>query len=186
MEVISPKWPQGETFAEKMNAVIRMLQRTEGRALILFPSTEELKLFKEAILSSAEIGDLKFGFEGDREISDLIATFQQDETSILCAVTLWEGLDIPGPSLSNVIVWSLPFPPQDPVFMAKRQEADSPYEEVDLPYMLLRLKQGIGRLIRSREDTGMIAILSEQIHNDSKLRELVQGLLPRGVVLKDD
>jgi ATP-dependent DNA helicase DinG len=186
MEVIAPKWPNGSTFMEKMNTVVRMLKRTEGRALILFPSKEELKLFKETVISLTETLEMRFLFEGDREISDLIAVFQRDEQSILCAVTLWEGLDIPGPSLSNVIVWSLPFPPQDPVFMAKRHEAASPYEEVDLPYMLLRLKQGIGRLIRSREDSGIIAILSEEIHSDSKLRELVQGLLPQGVVLKDE
>jgi ATP-dependent DNA helicase DinG len=186
MEVIAPKWPNGSTFMEKMKTVVRMLKRTDGRALILFPSKEELQLFKETVGSFAETAEMRFKFEGDREISDLISMFQQDEQSILCAVTLWEGLDIPGPSLSNVIVWSLPFPPQDPVFMAKRQEATSPYEEVDLPYMLLRLKQGIGRLIRSREDTGMIAILSEEIHSDSKLRELVQSLLPQGVVLKDE
>ena len=59
-------------------------------------------------------------YEGDQEISHLISAFQNDEHSILCAVTLWEGLDIPGPSLSNVIIWSLPFPPNDPVFSAMR------------------------------------------------------------------
>jgi ATP-dependent DNA helicase DinG len=186
MEVITPQWPNGATFAEKMKAAVRMLKRSEGRALILFPSREELNLFKESLTLYPECADMRFGFEGDREISDLISTFQQDEQSILCAVSLWEGLDIPGPSLSNVIVWALPFPPQDPVFMAKRQEADNPYEEVDLPYMLLRLKQGIGRLIRSREDSGIIAILSEEIHKDAELRVLVQGLLPQGVVLKDE
>ncbi|TFE22753.1 ATP-dependent DNA helicase [Cohnella luojiensis] len=184
MEVLAPAWKNGATFAEKMKTAARMLQRTEGRALILFPSREELRLFKEMIPSFPECGEMNFGFEGDREISHLISDFQRDETSVLCAVTLWEGLDIPGPSLSNVIVWSLPYPPQDPVFMAKRQEADSAYEEVDLPYMLLRLKQGIGRLIRTREDSGMIAILSEEIHKDANLRESIQSLLPQGVRLQ--
>jgi ATP-dependent DNA helicase DinG len=186
MEVIAPRWSDGGSFEEKMKAAVQMVTRTEGRALILFPSKEELQQFKELIPSFKECADMRFGFEGDREISDLIATFQQDEASILCAVTLWEGLDIPGPSLSSVIVWSLPFPPQDPVFMARRQEADSPYEEVDLPYMLLRLKQGIGRLIRSREDSGIITILSGEIHQDAHLRELIQELLPQGVRMKDE
>ncbi len=182
MEAIAPKWDDGASFTEKMKTAARMLIRTEGRALVLFPSKEELMQFKEALPAYPEYNDFNFGFEGDREISHLIADFQNDETSVLCAVSLWEGLDIPGPSLSNVIVWSLPFPPMDPVFMAKRQEAASPYEEVDLPYMLLRLKQGIGRLIRTREDKGIIAILSKEIHDDAKLRELVQGVLPQGVV----
>ncbi|QJD83157.1 ATP-dependent DNA helicase [Cohnella herbarum] len=184
MEVLAPRWENGSDFAEKMATAVRMLQRTEGRALILFPSKEELRQFKEAIASFQEIADINFGYEGDREISHLIADFQRDETSVLCAVTLWEGLDVPGPSLSNVIVWSLPFPPQDPVFTAMRQEAESSFEEVDMPYMLLRLKQGIGRLIRSREDSGIIAILSEEIHEDVQLREQIQSLLPQGVELK--
>ncbi|BBI34224.1 ATP-dependent DNA helicase [Cohnella abietis] len=186
MEVLLPKREDIASFDGKMKTTARLLQRTEGRALILFPSKEELRLFKEAIPSFPECNGMRFGFEGDSEISQLISEFQLDEQSILCAVTLWEGLDIPGPSLSNVIVWSLPFPPQDPVFMAKREEATSPYEEVDLPYMLLRLKQGIGRLIRTREDSGIIAILSEEIHKDADLRSQVQGLLPKGVDLKEE
>jgi ATP-dependent DNA helicase DinG len=186
MEVFAPKWENGAGFAEKMKTAVRMLRRTEGRALILFPSKEELRQFKEAIPSYKDLEHIRFGYEGDREISHLIADFQRDETSVLCAVTLWEGLDIPGPSLSNVIVWSLPFPPQDPVFEAMRQEADSPFEEVDLPYMLLRLKQGIGRLIRTREDSGIISILGEEIHSDSRLREQIQSLLPQGVEMKVD
>ncbi|MCD9026528.1 ATP-dependent DNA helicase [Cohnella silvisoli] len=181
MEVLAPKWTHGASFDEKMKTAVQLLARTEGRALILFPSKEELAQFKEALPSYTQCKDISFGFEGDREISHLISAFQQNETSVLCAVSLWEGLDIPGPSLSNVIVWSLPYPPQDPVFMARRQEATSPYEEVDLPYMLLRLKQGIGRLIRTREDSGIVAILSEELHNDRELRDRIQGLLPPGV-----
>jgi ATP-dependent DNA helicase DinG len=186
MEVLAPKWTQGASFDEKMKMAVRMLKRTDGRALILFPSREELKQFKEALPSFEECKDMSFGFEGDREISHLISAFQQEEASVLCAVTLWEGLDIPGPSLSNVIIWSLPYPPQDPVFMARRREAASPYEEVDLPYMLLRLKQGIGRLIRTQEDSGLIAILSSELHTDPELKTVVEALLPQGVVLKEE
>jgi len=183
MEVIAPSLNHVATFEGKMMTAVRMLQRTDGRALILFPSREELKLFKDAISAYPECGSMSFGFEGDREISHLISEFQREETSVLCAVTLWEGLDIPGPSLSNVIVWSLPFPPQDPVFTAKRQEATSAFEEVDLPYMLLRLKQGIGRLIRSRDDSGLIVLLSTEINSDPELKDMIQQLLPKGVVL---
>lgn len=183
MEVVAPEWPHGASFAEKMKAAVRQLTRTEGRALILFPGKEQLLKFKESVSSFGECADMRFLFEGDGEISHLISAFQQDERSVLCAVSLWEGLDIPGPSLSNVILWSLPFPPQDPVFMAKRQAAASPYEEVDLPYMLLRLQQGIGRLIRTREDRGLIAILSEEIHLEPKLRQVIEDVLPQGVLL---
>ncbi|MFC5469180.1 ATP-dependent DNA helicase [Cohnella suwonensis] len=184
MEVLAPKWSHGASSEEKMKATVNLLNRTEGRALILFNGKEELLKFKELIPSYPECADMRFWFEGDAEISHLIGSFQRDEASVLCAVSLWEGLDIPGPSLSNVIVWSLPFPPQDPVFMAKREAAAAPYDEVDLPYMLLRLQQGMGRLIRSREDHGIVAILSEEIHHDVKLRKTIEELLPQGVQLQ--
>ncbi|SFL75224.1 ATP-dependent DNA helicase DinG [Paenibacillus sp. 1_12] len=185
MEVIAPRWSFRGTFSEKMKTAIRLLVRTQGRALILFPTKDALQRFKREIVHYPEVARMHFGFEGDREISDLISVFQREETSILCAVTLWEGLDVPGPSLSNVIIWALPFPPQDPVFMAKRQSTEMPYEEVDLPYMLLRLKQGMGRLIRTREDHGIIAILSEELYEEPDLKTHVEGLLPIGVHLQE-
>ncbi|MFC5700296.1 ATP-dependent DNA helicase [Cohnella faecalis] len=186
MEAVAPTWPPGgAAFTDKMTAAARLLGGSDGGALVLFPSKEELQRFKASISSYSECANKRILFEGDREISHLISDFQNDEASILCAVSLWEGLDIPGPSLNKVIVWSLPYPPQDPVYMAKRQAAASPFEEVDMPYMLLRMKQGMGRLIRSRDDRGFVAILSEEIHDDSKLRERIEALLPEGVALKN-
>ncbi|UUZ80074.1 hypothetical protein LJK88_34555 [Paenibacillus sp. P26] len=185
MEVIAPKWSYRGTFSEKMKAAVRLLVSTEGRALILFRDKEELKRFKEEIPHYPECAGMHFRFEGDGEISHLIAGFQREEHSILCAVSLWEGLDVPGPSLSNVIIWSPPFPPHDPVFMAKRQASAAPFEEVDMPYMLLRLRQGMGRLIRSREDRGIVAIFSEEFPGQEAVWERIKELLPPGVGLKE-
>lgn len=99
---------------------------------------------------------------------------------MLCAVTLWEGLDIPGPSLSNVIIWSPPYPPLDPVFMAKRAETSTPFEDVDLPYMLLRLKQGMGRLIRTGTDQGIVTVLAEE-EGQHPVHEYITSVLPKGL-----
>lgn len=164
-------------LSDAMKRLHALLRQSDGRALILFPSREELLRFREALAADAEAGDFPMLYEGDAEISHLISAFQHDERSVLCAVTLWEGLDIPGPSLSHVLVWALPFPPDDPVFAAKRKDAARPFEEVDLPYMLLRLRQGIGRLIRSREDRGMISIFGKEL-NQSEVRKQVMALLP--------
>lgn len=183
MEVIVPAFPRGASFEDKKKAAASLLTRTGGRALVLFNGKEELQRFQSAIPNDPAYADRRFYFEGDGEISHLIGAFQRDEASVLCAVSLWEGLDVPGPSLSNVIVWSLPYPPHDPVFMAKREASASPYEEVDLPYMLLRLKQGMGRLIRSREDRGIVAIFAEEIRRDAKFRREIEHLLPEGVKL---
>ncbi|WP_339831312.1 ATP-dependent DNA helicase [Paenibacillus sp. FSL R7-0272] len=158
-----------------------LLQESGGRALILFRTMEELRAFKQDIVHVPEAEGLRFMYEGDREISDLIAAFQQDEESVLCSVNLWEGLDVPGPSLSNVMIWSLPYPPQDPVFNAKRNASASPYEEIDLPYMLLRVKQGLGRLIRTSSDSGSAAILDESIYTQKEAKDRIAALLPEGV-----
>ncbi|QAY65973.1 ATP-dependent DNA helicase [Paenibacillus protaetiae] len=164
----------------KMKQTLELLQQTGGRALLLFPSHEELAEFKRDVHLFPGFGSYRFLYEGEAEISHLISSFQNDEPSVLCAVTLWEGLDIPGPSLSQVIVWSLPFPPRDPVFEAKRRDAADPLHEVDMPYMLLRLKQGIGRLIRSRDDRGTVTIFGKELA-DPSIHSKVHQLLPQGV-----
>ncbi|MFN2745648.1 MULTISPECIES: ATP-dependent DNA helicase [unclassified Bacillus (in: firmicutes)] len=140
----------------KGHAAIASMKESGGRTLILFPSFEELEAFKQQ--ASRETLPFPVYFEGDEEISTIVQKFQTIEESVLCSVHLWEGLDIPGASLENVIIWSLPFPPHDPVFEAKRSSVANAFREVDLPYMLLRLRQGIGRLIRSNEDRGTIGI----------------------------
>ncbi|HTG68460.1 MAG TPA: ATP-dependent DNA helicase [Candidatus Udaeobacter sp.] len=167
---------------DKVEEAYRLLKQSGGRTLILFPSMEQLEQFKAESDKHADSSAYTFLYEGSSEISYLIEQFQHDEASILCAVTLWEGLDIPGPSLSQVIMWELPFPPNDPLFAARRNDADSPFEQVDMPYMLLRLRQGIGRLIRTREDSGKIVIFGEKM-NDGYVREQVGSVLPKGVSL---
>ncbi|MDY7430991.1 ATP-dependent DNA helicase [Bacillus sp. V26] len=147
-----------EMSAEQKTAqTIETIKHYKGRTLVLFPSFEELNEFKE--LAAAWELPYPIYFEGDEEISSLVEKFQGEEKTVLCSVHLWEGLDIPGDALKNVTIWSLPFPPHDPVFTAKRNSArKDPFEEVDLPYMLLRVRQGIGRLIRSNQDSGSIHI----------------------------
>lgn len=186
MKVLTPADSRSTAdFNGKLEAAARLLRESGGRALILFNGREELRRFKQELApGTVEVPDVPFYFEGDQEISHLISAFQREETSVLCAVSLWEGLDVPGPALSNVIVWSLPFPPHDPVFTAKRKESAAPFEEVDMPYMLLRLRQGIGRLIRSREDRGVVAILGEELADSTPVREQVLAVLPEGVTLQ--
>ena len=173
--------PEFNKAVDKQAAVLNVIKQTEGRSLLLFNDYEELQTFKEVALSELEFKDYKFLFEGDQELSSIVKAFQNEEKTCLCAVHLWEGLDIPGPSLSSVIIWSLPFPPKDPVFNGKRKNTVNPYEEVDLPYMLLRLRQGIGRLIRTSSDKGIVAIVDERLSDDAKLYEQVSAVLPKEV-----
>ncbi|WP_088548789.1 ATP-dependent DNA helicase [Paenibacillus aquistagni] len=162
---------------DKVMKTIELLHESEGRALILFRSEEDMRQFRQEVQEIAPMLSYPMLYEGTQEISRLIEQFQQEETSVLCAVSLWEGLDIPGPSLSNVILWDLPFPPNDPVFAARRQDAKDAFLEVDMPYMLLRLKQGVGRLIRSSGDSGIVAIFGDEL-TQNEVRQQVERALP--------
>ncbi|MBW7460809.1 ATP-dependent DNA helicase, partial [Paenibacillus sepulcri] len=73
----------------------------------------------------------------------------------------------------------------DPVFMAKRGSAKDHFHEVDLPYMLLRLRQGIGRLIRTSSDTGIVSILYEEASGSHQLRPYIESVMPEGILLEE-
>ncbi|MED4453771.1 ATP-dependent DNA helicase [Metabacillus fastidiosus] len=171
---------QNKSLEQKLVHTASELNRSGGRALVLFSTKEELKWFKQNIDSAAM--SFPIYYEGDQEISKLVSLFQQEEQSVLCAVHLWEGLDIPGEALTNVIIWSLPYPPEDPVFEAKRNEAGDPFTEVDLPYMILRLRQGIGRLIRTSNDKGTITIFTGEA--EEKIMKNITEILPVSPVVE--
>ncbi len=173
MEVHLPSFPKDDTEG-KIQYLVEQIDKTEGRALVLAANKQELIELKQKLA-----GKLKYPvyFEGDAEISTLVSDFQNDEHAVLCSMSLWEGLDIPGRSLENVIIFSLPFPPNDPVFTAKREGSLDPFAEVDMPYMILRLRQGIGRLIRSEADKGSVHILLAD-HIDLELLNSIKQVLP--------
>ncbi|MFP5181692.1 ATP-dependent DNA helicase [Bacillus altitudinis] len=168
--------------AVKGQHVLSQVKENGGRSLILFPSFDELHVFRKQLDASNESLPFHVYFEGDEEISTIVQKFQADETSVLCSVHLWEGLDIPGQSLTNVVIWGLPYPPHDPVFEAKRNEAKDAFTEVDLPYMLLRLRQGIGRLIRTSQDAGSIHIYFGS-QKDIELQSKIESVLPVSPVI---
>lgn len=162
-----------------LNEIKKALEKTNHHALLLVNSKEELKKIK-TFLKREKIHCL---FEGDKEISQLIDEFKQEKAINLCSFSLWEGLDIPGDALQHVIICSLPFPPNDPVFQAKRKRARTPFKEVDIPYMHLRMRQGIGRLIRSKQDSGWITILDRRLQEHQMYQEIIQ-LLPEKITIQ--
>ncbi|MGW6380346.1 ATP-dependent DNA helicase [Peribacillus butanolivorans] len=172
MKMNMPVFENGDKLA-KLNYTMKTIEENEGRTLVLFQSKEELLWFKENSQKTA----YPFYFEGEAEISELVKRFQEDEQSVLFSYHLWEGLDVPGASLQNVVIHSLPFPPHDPVFEAKRNSVTNAFEEVDLPYMLLRLRQGIGRLIRTSNDSGTVQILIEKDLSE-QVKEKIISVLP--------
>ena len=157
---------------EKVSKVESLLK--DGKqTLILFKSKQSMLNFKSKLSMMAR---LTVAFEGDRELSSIVRDFQEGTVKTLCSYHLWEGLDLPEEALTRVIIFDLPYPPHDPLFDAKRAFAENVFEEVELPFMQLRLQQGIGRLIRTSNDYGDIHILLNE--EESENRSYFEGILP--------
>jgi ATP-dependent DNA helicase DinG len=149
-----------------------------GRTLALFTSRRTTELAAAALSPRLTHRVL---VQGQLPKSRLLALFGEDETSCLFAtMSFWQGVDIPGRSLSLVVLDRLPFPrPGDPLTDAKRERAgDAAFRLVDLPRAATLLAQGAGRLIRSSEDRGVVAVLDPRLATSSYRNVLLAGLPP--------
>ncbi len=109
----------------------------------------------------------------------LIEEFRHHTESSLFAVTsFWQGVDVPGHSLSLVTIDRLPFSvPNDPLAEARRERSDNPFYDVDLPRATMLLAQGVGRLIRTSEDRGVVAVLDTRLAT-ARYRSVIIRKLP--------
>jgi ATP-dependent DNA helicase DinG len=146
--------------------ILRILQRTEGRALVLFTSYHNLNIVHEIL---SEQLPYTLHRQGDAPRSVLLDRFREDIHSVLLATgAFWQGVDVPGESLSCLIIDKLPFDsPGDPVVSARidaiRSRGGNPFMEYQIPSAIITLKQGLGRLIRKRSDRGILSILDVRI-----------------------
>lgn len=107
--------------------------------------------------------------QGDDATGTLVKAFAKDEpTSLFGTLSLWQGVDVPGPSLSLVILDRIPFPrPDDPLLMARQQAIESHggngFLSVSANHAALLLAQGVGRLLRSTDDKGVVAVLDPRL-----------------------
>jgi ATP-dependent DNA helicase DinG len=142
-----------------------LLDLTRGRAFLLFTSHRALR---EA---AARLEDLPYPrlVQGDAPRATLVDRFRATPNAVLLGTgSFWEGVDVPGDALSLVVIDKLPFAPHtDPLVAARmsaRAEAgEDPFQSVQLPAAALALKQGFGRLIRRRDDRGIVAILDSRV-----------------------
>lgn len=172
------KSPEFLDFA--VEQIKQLVEMVGGRSLVLFTSHREMIAAGDRL--KAEMPEVTWLMQGQAQDSKLIETFKESSNSVLLGTAYWEGLDIPGPALVSVICLRLPFPPQDPILRAKselvtKQGLDA-FEEVVLPDMLMKLKQGLGRLIRTKDDFGIVSILDERAHlHKRKYARLVHEVL---------
>lgn len=154
-----------EDYLDTLHDEIRtLIEANQGNAFCLFTARDEMLAVYERLCHSTDL-PLVVQREGDAAANVLEQYRNTDNAVLLGLKSFWEGVDVSGDKLSLVIITKLPFPGRsDPVVDARRAKAgDQWFRYVDLPDMTLDLRQGVGRLIRSKKDRGVVAILDQRL-----------------------
>jgi len=180
----SARYGEMQQFQEEMARELECLLRyTEGRALVLHTARNRMEYVAQRLERALTHLPIYWQQEGT-SVNLLKEEFESREESVLLGVrSFWEGVDVPGPSLSYVVIEKLPFPvPTDPVVEARREElrAHGGNEWMDylLPLATIVFKQGFGRLMRQHEDRGVVLFLDKRLRADAFYREIVLQSLP--------
>jgi len=163
--------PNDAKFSERASEVLKKyLLKTSGRAFVLFTSYKMLGEFAERLdswLGEQTIELLQQGSGLDRGV--LLRRFRGGGRSVLFGTdSFWQGVDVAGEALSNVIIVRLPFAvPDTPLLTGRleqiRDDGGNPFMDYQLPSAIIKFKQGFGRLIRSKTDTGIVVILDSRV-----------------------
>ncbi|HVG38615.1 MAG TPA: ATP-dependent DNA helicase, partial [Pyrinomonadaceae bacterium] len=178
----SPGWADAAA-----DEVVRLLGVTRGRAFVLATSTSGMNALYERVASRVPYPCL---VQGSASKAGLLEKFRATEGAVLFATaSFWQGVDVRGEQLSCVIIDKLPFAvPSDPVVAARQQQIDaeggSSFYEYSVPQAIISLKQGLGRLIRSATDRGVLAVLDPRLRTKSYGRQFLKSLPPCRVVMR--
>ena len=173
-------------IAAVTDEIERLIRASHGHAAVLFTSYDAMGRVHAALNER----NLPFPLMRlERASSAAIENFKQSKGGVLFASgSLWEGIDIPGDMLSMLIIVKLPFQVPDPIGEYERTLYGSMHEyknRVIVPEMLIKLKQGFGRLIRMETDTGVVAILDSRVNSNGAYRGNVLDALPECYVTDD-
>jgi ATP-dependent DNA helicase DinG len=152
--------------AKAADEIVQLLEISQGRAFCLFTSYSQMNDLFERVRSRVSFPLL---LQGTAPRSVLLERFKNTEAAVLFATaSFWQGVDVPGEQLSCVIVDRLPFAvPSDPIVAARvkalQEDGRNPFAEFQVPSAVLALKQGFGRLIRTKTDRGVLALLDTRI-----------------------
>jgi len=180
--------PRSEGFAGRAaEEVLALLSLSRGRALILTSSYRALELMRARLAGRVPYELL---VQGDAPRERLLERFRDEVDSVLLATsTFWQGVDVPGESLSLLVIDKLPFSaPGDPLIEARCEAIAAAggdwFRDYALPTAMLQLRQGFGRLIRSDADFGVVAILDARLRTRAYGRSFLAAL-PRVPIVED-
>ncbi|MBI3605838.1 MAG: ATP-dependent DNA helicase [Nitrospirae bacterium] len=174
--------PSSDLFLEAAGKeILEILRLTKGRAFVLCTSHKNKTYFYDYCQDKLDYLLLK---QGDGPKTELLREFRKERSSVLFATrSFWQGVDVQGDALSCVIVDKLPFAsPGDPLVESRiehlRKQNVNPFMEYQVSSAIILLKQGLGRLIRSAEDRGVLSILDPRIRSKSYGKRFLASLPP--------
>ncbi len=144
-----------------------------------------LEYISEYLKKHSDLNILK---QGDYERVELIRKFKKEKKSVLLGTdSFWEGVDIQGEALSSVIIMKMPFQvPDDPIVKSISEKYGSrSFVDFQLPYAIIKLKQGVGRLIRSKNDKGNVIILDKRLYTKSYGKIVLKSLPNANIEILD-
>lgn len=179
---LPPQMPdprEGGFLSRAADEIVALVEATRGRAFVLFTSLQQMRDAHDLVAPRIDYPTL---LQGEGSKAGIIERFRRTEGAVLFATSsFWQGIDVQGDALSCVVIVKLPFAvPSDPVVAARGRAIEdrggNSFFDYQVPEAVITLKQGVGRLIRSRTDVGVISILDPRLRTKGYGRTFLQSL----------
>lgn len=175
--------PNEPSFEERLpDLLLRLVSASKGRSFVLFTSYSLLRRMYERLEGALSAQGLRPLAQGEAQRSDLLRRFIDSRAGVLFGTdSFWEGVDVKGEALEQVIITRLPFRvPSEPLQEARLEaiaaRGENPFAKFTVPQAVLRFKQGFGRLIRSKTDRGVVSVLDRRVLTKPYGKTFLQSL----------